>query len=162
MAVYQAREYPLNQGDLFGEVPLLSVDGSKRPDKVARAMVVSHDCDCDKYFSEIERGRAREPDLWPVTVAPVYELSDLRGGQGGDARAGRIKRFFYIAPEGDHGEMVADLWFEQPVSITQLLALPKIASLSDEWLKRLHIQIWELRTRRLLPALEPAEVADET
>lgn len=159
MAVYQAREEQLNQGDIFEDVPLLTVDGPERPQKIARGMVVSHDCDCDKYFNEVRRGRASGPALWPVAVAPVYDLKDLRGGQSGDARAGRIKRFFYIAPEGDHGEMVADLWFEQPVSIAQLLGLRRVASLSDEWLKRLHIQIWELRTRKRLPTAEVPEVA---
>lgn len=153
MAVYQTRDQQLNQGDIFEDVPLLTVDGADRPPKIARGMVVSHDCDCDKYFNEVQRGRATGPELWPATVAPVYDLTELRGGQSGDARAGRIKRFFYIAPEGNFGEMVADLWFEQPVSIAQLIELPRVASLSDDWLKRLHIQIWELRTRKPLPGV---------
>jgi hypothetical protein len=110
-------------------------------------MVISHHCDCDKFQAEKEKGDAHDMARWPIAVAPVYRLGDLQGGQDGDARAGRIRRFFYLPAEADHEERVVDLWFEQPIPAIVLMKKDREASVSDDWLRRLHIQIWELRSR---------------
>lgn len=147
MPIYVEREEPLNQGDIFAEVDFTLPRGASRVPETRAGMVLSHSCDCDKYFAELERDRVPEPDCWPVTVAPIHEISELDAGKAGDARRNRIKRFFYLPAEGGFDEMVVDLWFEQPIPIVQLDPDGRLTSLSDDWVKRLHIQMWELRTR---------------
>jgi hypothetical protein len=147
LAVYGDREDAVNQGDIFRDVSFVIPRGPDRPSVVLMGMVVSHDCDCDKFFSERDRGRLPEPDRFCVAIAPTYPLSELQGGRAGDARAGRIRRFFPLPAEDEHPEMVVDLWFEQPIPMTELLDRERIGSLSEEYVRRLHIQIWELRTR---------------
>lgn len=147
MAVYTDRAEPVNQGDLFADIPFVIPRGDDREREDLVGMVISHDCDCDKFFTERDRGRLEHPDRFPITMAPVFRVEELQGGQDGDARAGRIRRFFYLPPEDEREDLVVDLWFEQPVAMTQLLDRDRMASLSDEYVQRLHIQLWELRTR---------------
>lgn len=147
MPVYEDRDEPVNQGDIFEDVPFVLPRGEERPTVELMGMIISHDCDCDKFFSERDRGRLEEPERFCVAVAPAYPCEELQGGQCGDARAGRIRRFFWLPAERDLPELVIDLWFEQPVPITQLLDRSRRVSLSDDYRRRLHIQIWELRTR---------------
>lgn len=147
MPVYEDRGEPVNQGDIFDGVPFVLPHGQERPSAEFMGMVISHDCDCDKFFNERERGRLPEPERFCLTVAPAYPCEELQGGQCGDARAGRIRRFFWLPAERDLPELVIDLWFEQPVPMTELLGRQRLVSLSDEYRRRLHIQIWELRTR---------------
>jgi hypothetical protein len=146
-AVYSRRNEPLNQGDIFKEVPFTSPHGDDRRTLIMEGMVTSHDCDCDKYFHEVNKGAVDNPDGWPVIVVPVYPIEQLQGGQDGNARLGKIRRWFYLPADQGRSEYVADFWFEQPIPIVQLLARERVASLSHEWRQRLHIHIWEMRTR---------------
>lgn len=147
MSVYAERGEPLNQGDIFHAVEFSIARGGDRTIETFDGMVISHHCDCDKFHVEKGKGDAHDIERFPIALAPVYKLEDLKGGQGGDAKACRIRRFFFIEAEGDREELVVDLWWEQPIPAVVLLEKERIASVSDDYLRRMHIQLWELRTR---------------
>jgi hypothetical protein len=155
--VYQAREEPLNQGDIFADVPFtVPVGDYERTGAVHPGLVVSHDCDCDKAAA---RAEGAPPDLLLITVVPVYPLSRLAAtGQAGDIREGRISRYFYLPAEGDLEEQCADFWLEQPAPLMLLRRRPRRACLSDEYRGLMLLHIWRLRARDTPPPQPPSQV----
>lgn len=116
-------------------------------------LVTSHSCDIDKYEEEKHGLSGNQKKAWPVSVAPLFSLETLSAGQAGDVRSSRHRRFFHIPREGPNREMMADLWFEQPVPLVLLLPLSRMATLSPEWLARLWTHAFVGLTRK-----DPAEV----
>ena len=149
--VYGDPEEPerLNQGDLLANVPFVGQD-SRDLSKVTEMLgvVTSNSCDCDKFFRARELGINEEIEAtWPISVAPAHPPELLTGGQAGDARNGRMPRYFPVPEEGDMTELVVDLWREQAVPALTLLTLERAACLSGEHLHRMYIHAWVLRTR---------------
>lgn len=151
MAVYGEPEEPdgLNQGDLIADVPF----AGQHADDLSRVttmlgLVTMHSCDCDKFM--VARRKGADAELlatWPITVAPVHPPELLTGGQAGDARAGRMPRYFPIPLEGEMPEMVVDLWREQAVPARLLVTLERQATLSTDTLHKLYVHHWQLKTR---------------
>lgn len=131
-----------NQGDVFLEVPFIF------PEISTWGMILSHDCDCDKFLKPKTPIPDDQRSLWPITVAPVHSIDDLTGGRKKAARDGAMPRYFHLPEEGGRPELVVDLWLEQPVPMERVLACEREASLSDEWRVRLWTQIIRLRTGR--------------
>lgn len=160
MAVYAEPEEPdrLNQGDLLIDVPFVGQDARDRAHAtVALGVVTAHSCDCDKFFSFREKGLAEELEAtWPIMVAPVHDPELLVGGQAGHARKGEMPRYFPIPSEGDHPELVIDLWREEAIPAVTLIELDRQACLSRETLLALYAHLWWLRTR-----LRPEDVFKE-
>jgi hypothetical protein len=119
-------------------------------------MIVSHDCDCDKFLKPKTPIPDKAKPLWPITMAPVHPIEHLDGARIKLIRQDRIDRYFHLPGENGLPELVADLWLEQPVPMVKALDCERQASLSDEWRARLWAQIIRLRTRRDIPALESA------
>jgi hypothetical protein len=132
-----------NQGDIFVDVPF-----TIRPEGSAWGMIVSHDCDCDKFLKPKTPIPEEQRPVWPVTMAPVHPIDQLTGGRIKAVRDGAMPRFFHLPEEAGLPELVADLWLEQPVAMEQVLACERSTSLSDEWRSRLWAQIIRLRTGR--------------
>jgi hypothetical protein len=159
--VYAEPEEPdrLNQGELRAEVPFIGQD-SRDLTKVIRMLgvITAHSCDCDKFFTLRERG-ALEDDheaTWPIMVAPVHPPELLIGGQAGDAKAGRMPRYFPLAAENSMPELVVDLAREQAVPALTLLDCPRQGCFSAETLRKMYVALWRLRTR-----LKPEDVFRE-
>ncbi len=153
MAVYVDRtEHKANQGDIFDGVPFTAYV----PGQPTLGMIVSHDCDCDKFLKPTTPVPDQARPLWPITVAPVHLIDALDGARIKLIREDRMDRYFHLPEANGLPELVADLWLEQPVPIVDVLECERQASLSDEWRGRLWAQIVRLRTRRDLPALETA------
>lgn len=151
MPVYGPAEERLNQGDLFSKVAVViprAVRVRRQRRRQSLALVTSHDCDCDRYKRAVEKGQG--PDVlrrFPLLVAPVHPIAELADeGLHGDIRKARVPRYFHIPAEDECEEMVADLWFEQPVPAMELLQLRRMATLSEEWKRHLAIQIFRLRS----------------
>lgn len=147
-----------NQGDIFVDVPFII-----RPEGAAWGMIVSHDCDCDKFLKPKTPIPEEQRSVWPITMAPVHPIEGLTGGRIKAVRDGAMPRYFHL-PGDESGlpELVADLWLEQPVPMEQVLTCERRASLSDEWRSRLWTQIIRLRTGRdltqaIAKALQEAE-----
>jgi hypothetical protein len=56
-----------------------------------------------------------------------------------------MARYLTLPAEGDLGELVVDLWTEQPIRMTRLLECRRVTSLSDEWRTKLWWKIIRLR-----------------
>jgi hypothetical protein len=140
-----------NQGDIFADVPFVI-----RPEGAVWGMIVSHDCDCDKFLKPKTPIPDEQRPIWPITMAPVHPIEELTGGRMKAAREREMPRYFYLPAEDDLPELVADLWFEQPVPMEQVLTCDRVASLSDEWRGRLWTQIIRLRTGRDFRAIAQA------
>lgn len=141
MAVYADRsEHEANQGDLFEEATLECSLGT-----TATVMVISHDCDCDKYLKPNTPLTESERYEWRVTVAMVHPISQLSGGRPKAAREDKMSRYLVLPAEGNFEELVVDLWSEQPIRMTSLLEHVRLASLSDEWRTKLWWKIIRLR-----------------
>lgn len=158
MPAYADRsEDDANQGDIFIDVPFVV-----GPQSAAWGMIVSHDCDCDKFLKPKTPIPDDQRSLWPITMAPVHPIDELTGGRMKAVREGEMPRYFYLPEENGLPELVADLWLEQPIPMEQVLACGRRASLSDEWRVRLWTQIIRLRTgkdlsRAIARALQEAE-----
>jgi len=70
----------------------------------------------------------------------------------GHALAGRVARYFKLPAEAplDEEDHLVDFWWIQPVAAVELLTIPRLASLSDVWQRRLQIALdrffsWEDR-----------------
>jgi hypothetical protein len=157
VAVYADRSSEkANQGDLFAnaelERPYLNV-------KTSMVMLISHDCDCDKYLQPKTPLTELETHEWRVTVALVHPLSQLTGGRKHAAREDQMPRYFPLPQEGGMEYLVADLWTVQPMRMAYLLECERVASLSDEWRTRLWWKIIRLRLggnyRQILEAPVP-------
>jgi hypothetical protein len=157
--VYDDRsDHDANQGDIFVDVPFTAYS----PGDAAWGMIVSHDCDCDKFLKPKTSIPDEQLPLWPITVAPVHPIELLTGGRVKAVRDGAMPRYFHLPEENGLPELVADLWLEQPVPMQQVLECDRQASLSDEWRTRLWTQIIRLRTGRdlskaITTALEGSE-----
>lgn len=146
MTVYTDRsEHDANQGDVFADVPM-RIPGIEELSGLG--MVISHDCDCDKFLKPKTPVPEEERPVWPITIAPVHAIEQLTGGRINAVREQRMPRYFHLPAEGDMPELVADLWLEQPVPIARILERERRGSLSDEWRARLWAQIIRLRTGR--------------
>lgn len=157
MAVYKDRSADdVNQGDIFDGVSFTAITSI-----TMMGMVVSHDCDCDKFLKPKNPIPDEQRPLFPITVAPVHLISQLPPEWASLVRESRMPRYLHLPAEGEFEELVVDLWHEQPVPIVTVLEQTRLASLSDEWRSRLWTQIIRLRTRRnlreLAQALEGAE-----
>jgi hypothetical protein len=157
VAVYADRSTDkANQGDLFAnaelEHPYLTV-------KTATVMLISHDCDCDKYLKPRTPLTELETHEWRVTVALVHPLSQLTGGRKHAARNDQMPRYFPLPKEDAMDDLVADLWTVQPMRMERLLDCERVASLSDEWRTKLWWKIIRLRLgkdyRQILEASVP-------
>jgi hypothetical protein len=79
----------LNQGDIFARVPFVGFD-ARSPARFLTSLgiVTAHNCECDKFFSERDRGFSEDVEAtWPIIVAPVYPLSSLAVYGHGDVGA---------------------------------------------------------------------------
>lgn len=160
MPVYGEPEEPdqLNQGDLLEEVPFIGQD-ARDPGRVETMLgvVTANSCDCDKFFSAGEKGAGEDLlATWPILVAPVHPPELLVGGQAGDARSGRMPRYFPLPAEDPLPELVIDLGREQAIPAPVLVERRRQACLDEETLRRLYVHLWVLRTR-----LKPEDVFRE-
>jgi hypothetical protein len=148
LPVYGPPEKDLNQGDLIAEVPFISRRRRDCEAVVLAGLVTTNSCDLDKY-TELRDSLTRNQRLaWPVTVAPLYGLEDLDRAAAGDVRAHRHRRYFYLPREAPQPEMMADLWLQQPVPLSVITRLNRLATLSDEWLARLWLHAFITFSRR--------------
>ncbi len=140
-------EYPLDQGYILERVPIrIPEPNGKHRETHMLAVVTQHGCDCEKFDHAKEKNQAT--DHFAVQVAPVFEIKHLRDdGKHKDIRSGRVPQYFSIPSEDKRPELVADLWLEQPLPTADLLQLKRVDSLSEEWCRRLVIQIFVLRSR---------------
>lgn len=125
-----------NQGDVF--------DGLSFGGRTMDGMITAHDCVLDKYLVP-NRITQAEAQHFMVSVAPVHPLDLLTGDRPANARAGRMPRYFYLPAEGERGELVVDLWLEQPMRFADILSRQRVTSLSDQWLGRLWQQLIRLK-----------------
>lgn len=113
--------------------------------KVAMVMLISHDCDCDKYLKPNTPLTERERYEWRVTVAIVHPLEQLTGGRRRATREDKMPRYLMLPAEDGLVDLVVDLWSVQPVRMAKLLDCKRRASLSDEWRTKLWWKIIRLR-----------------
>lgn len=159
MAVYGDRsEHEANQGDIFEGVRL---EGPWR--RTAKVMLISHDCDCDKYLDPKTPLTETQRDKFHVTVAEVQLLADLHKNRRAPAEKDAMPRYLPLPADGGLPAMVVDLWTEQPIRFGELLKCKRIASLSPEWRERLWWKIVRLRLgqhfREILEGKVPPDAA---
>jgi hypothetical protein len=148
LAVYGPPTGALNQGDLIGDVPFIARRLHDQQPITLPGLITSNSCDLDKFAKERPKLERNQMLSWPATVAPVYDLDSLDAGGAGDVRGDRHRRYFLLPREGQQPEQMADLWLQQPVPICELERLPRLATLSDEWLRRLWLHAFVTLTRR--------------
>jgi hypothetical protein len=159
LAVYGDRsEHEANQGDIFEDVQL---EGPWKHE--AMVMLISHDCDCDKYLKPKVPLTESERDAWRVTIAEVQLLGDLHTNRRVPAEKNEMPRYLPLPAEGEHPAMVVDLWTEQPLRFLDLLKCKRKASLSPEWREQLWWKIVRLRLgkdfRAILEGKVPPDAA---
>ena len=159
MAVFTAAPRPesLAQGDVLEQVEVFRPRRGGYQDTVwAPGTIASHSCDFTKFRADEDRGRAGL-DLFPLLVVPVISMSRIPdAGTAGHARSDRVPRYFHIPPEPplDSEDHFLDFWFMQPIAVHELLAIRRVASMTDEWQQRLQRGLdrffsWEDRKRPL-------------
>ena len=142
MPVYGARDDDVNQGDIFNGVPFLEPHAGK----VTYGMVISHDCDVDKYLKPSTPLTPEQRAAWRLTMALVHPLSDLSTDRQGNVRADAMLRYLLLPAEGDLPDLCVDLWTEQPVPMERLLDEgTRVACLAPETRQRLWWKIIRLR-----------------
>jgi hypothetical protein len=147
VSVYGDAHYALDQGYLLDAVPVRFPRSGEDSVEQSLAVVTSHGCDCDRYERAKAAGDSGETLV--VQVAPVHPLAALDdNGLHNDIRKGGVHRYFHIPAEAGHDELVADLFFEQPLPTGDLMRLVRVASLSEDWCWRLSLQIFVLRSRK--------------
>jgi hypothetical protein len=152
------RPQELAQGDLLESVEFFRPKHGSYKDNVwAPGIVVSHSCDFTKFRSDEAKGR-QGLDLFPLLVAPALKGSDIPDQDTvGNAKAGRVARYFHLPADGPLDEdHFVDFWFMQPAAVFELLNIPRVASMSDAWQRRLQRGIdrffsWEDRKETLGP-----------
>jgi hypothetical protein len=159
LPVYGDRsKYAANQGDIFEDVQLEGPWTHK-----ARVMLISHDCDCDKFLDPKTPLSENERHAWRVTVAEVQLVSDLHANRRVPAQKDQMPRFLPLPAEGALPDMVVDLWTEQPIRFETLLKCNRVASLSKEWREKLWWKIIRLRLgehfRDIIKGKVPADAA---
>jgi hypothetical protein len=141
LPVYCDRLDAVNQGDIFANVPFVVPPGGGE----AWGMVISHDCEVDKFVRPARPLTARARASWRFTLAVVHPVDDLGSDRAGNVRADRMPRYFYLPAEGELPELCADLWTVQPVLAEEVAGCGRIASLSPESRERLWWKIIRLR-----------------
>jgi hypothetical protein len=140
--VYSDRsENDVNQGDLFEDVPF----PVPLIDAPLIGMVISHDCECDKFLKPRTPLTPEAREAWRITLACAHPLDMLPGGTAKAARDDATPRYLHLPAEDDVPELVVDLWTEQPVRMLELLDCDRSASLSTEYRNRLWWKIIRLR-----------------
>jgi hypothetical protein len=155
VSVYTDRsENGLNQGDIFADVPFEQgpITG------LQLGMVVSHDCDCDKFLKPSTSLSDEERDRWTITLAVVHPVDLLTEGRPKAVRADEMPRYLYLQAEDDHPEMCVDLWTEQPVRALTVLDCELVASLSTETRNQLWWKIIRLRLGKHFRSILQGEI----
>lgn len=153
MAVYGQPEGAINQGDIRSGVPFYVRQHYGFRLVSTLGLIVSHSCDIDKYDEVKHQLTNNEQKRFPILVAPLYGLGSLSKDDAGNVRAGKHRRYFYISPEGRHNEQLADLWLTQPVPLLVVRSLPRLASLSREYLAKFWAHSFVTLSRK-----DPADV----
>jgi hypothetical protein len=152
VSVYESEpesDYAVSQGDIFPSISFVRlVSEVEYRIYSRRGFVVSRNCVCDRAveaskLDDVEAGRLQ------VTMAPVYDFSEIPTGKGfaGHVRGGRVPRYFYLDADGDQTALVADLAFVQPITVRMVLARDRIATLTPEWRARFKSHLVEHFTR---------------
>lgn len=148
------RPEALAQGDVLADVEFYAPrERSYQPTVHAPCVVTSHSCDYTKFDADRKRGRPL--DRKPLLVAPLVKASELDAAMVGNLRADRVPRYFSLGDESPFAEEhFADYWFMQPVAVLDLLDTERIASVTDEYQKRLQRSLdrffsWEDRRKSL-------------
>jgi hypothetical protein len=144
------RPEELAQGDVFESIEFFRPKGGTYKDtQWASGIILSHSCDFTKFRSDEQSDRANL-DMFPMLVAPVVSISAIGDeGTAGHAKKGRVRRYFHLPVEAalsDEDHFV-DFDFMQPVAVFELLAIARLASMSDEWQERLQIAIDQFFSR---------------
>jgi len=141
LPVYGDRPDRINQGDIFEDVQFLDPPALE----TSWGMVISHDCDVDKFLRPARPLSPMVRESWRVTIAVVHPVDELGGGRAGDVRADRMPPYFFLPEEGELPDLCADLWTEQPVRMEDLLACQRVASISPQSRERLWWKMTRLR-----------------
>jgi hypothetical protein len=139
--VYAGRPDPVNQGDIILDVPF-PVPPAEGP---AMGMVISNDCDVDKFLKPARPLSQQAHEAFSITMAVVHPLADLSEGRQHHVREDEMPRYLYLPAEEDLGELCVDLWTEQPVHMVDVVNLDVLASLSPEYRANLWWKIIRLR-----------------
>lgn len=137
MPVYIDRPDRVNQGDIFRAVSFPVPPAGDPP----LGMVISHDCDIDKFLAPKTPLPDRARAAFTVTAAVVHPVDDLAGSRPGDVRADRMPRYLFLPAENDLEDLCVDLWTEQPVRMVDLLDCTRVSSISTEMKNRLWFKI---------------------
>lgn len=157
MALY--RPEALAQGDILESYDFFRPQGGTYKDVVRLpAAVLSHSCDFTKFRADEEKGR-EHLDRFPLLVAPVITASQIADpGMRGHAAADRVPRYFHLPPEPplDSEDRFVDFWFIQPAAVFELLAITRVASMTDNAQQHLQRGLdrffsWEDRKKTLGP-----------
>jgi hypothetical protein len=132
----------VNQGDIFEAVPFPVGRADGAP---SWGMVISQDCDADKFLKPKTPLSDEQIAYFRLTVAHVHPLNELGGSWAKAVREDKMPRFLLMPEEGELPDLVVDLWLEQPVLMTDLLDCTRVASLSPEWRYKLWWKIVRLR-----------------
>lgn len=148
------RPEALAQGDILADIEFYAPrGGGYQPTVHAPAVITSHSCDFTKFLAAQAKGRA--VDRWPLLAAPLIKASEMDRDTAGNATADKMPRYFSVGSESPfEEEHFADYWFMQPVAILELLATDRVASMTDEYQRRLQRSLdrffsWEDRKRKL-------------
>src|SRR4051812_22993738 len=113
MPIYTDRsQHRANQGDIFENVPFAVPRTDRQP---SLGMVISHDCECDKYLDPKTQLTDEQRARWVVTAAHVHPLAELSGSWRKLVQQDRMPRFLLLPAEGELPDLVVDFWTEQPV-----------------------------------------------
>lgn len=150
----EPRPEALAQGDVLADIEFYAPrEGGYQPTVHAPGVIASHSCDYTKF--EAARARGRAVDRWPLLVAPLVKASELDKDMAGNAHADYVPRYFSLGDELPfEEEHFADYWFMQPVAVLELLMTERVASVTDEYQKRLQRSLdrffsWEDRKKPL-------------
>jgi hypothetical protein len=154
VAVYTERPDPFNQGDIFEAVPF-DIAPLVGP---SVGMVISHDCDLDKFLKPQRPLAPEVRDAFRITMAVVHRVDQLGGGRENDVRADRIHRYLYLPAEDELEELCVDLWTEQPVRMADVEELEPVASLSTEYKNLLWWKLIRLRLGKHYRAILEGEI----
>jgi hypothetical protein len=148
----------VNQGDIFEAVPFPVGRADGAP---SWGMVISQDCDADKFLKPKTPLTADQIARFRITVAHVHPIDELSDSWAKAVRDDKMPRFLLMPEEDGLPDLVVDLWLEQPVLMTELLDCERIASLSPEWRYKLWWKIVRLRLgehyKRILRGENPDE-----